>query len=91
MYRQTEQSPDHFSRAIQGAHEEKTPLFVTEENLIGISHAEVGAYLLSLWGLPVPLAEAVAHHHRPERVPHDSIDMIIVVYLANLLATSALL
>lgn len=81
-----EQSPDHFARAIQGAREEKTPLFVAEENLTGISHAEVGAYLLSLWGLPVPLVEAVAHHHRPERVPHDSIDMIIVVYLANLLA-----
>jgi HD-like signal output (HDOD) protein len=61
-------------------------LYVVEEELIGVSHAEVGAYLLSLWGLPYPLVEAVAHHHHPGRVPHDKLGVIPFVYLANLLA-----
>jgi hypothetical protein len=26
-------------------------------------HAEVGGYLLGLWGLPVPVVEAIALHH----------------------------
>ncbi len=30
-------------------------------------HAEVGAYLLGLWGLPMPIVEAVAHQLRPGR------------------------
>jgi len=81
-----EKSPDHFARAIEGVEQDKKPLFSIEEDLIGVSHAEVGAYLLSLWGLPSPVVEAVAHHHHPERVPHGSLDMISVVYLANLLA-----
>ena len=32
------------------------------------SHAEIGAYLLAIWGLPYAVVEAVAHHHRPTRV-----------------------
>jgi HD-like signal output (HDOD) protein len=30
-------------------------------------HAEAGAYLLGLWGLPTPIVEAVAHQSRPRR------------------------
>jgi putative nucleotidyltransferase with HDIG domain len=81
-----ERAPDHFARAISGAREEGRPLFMVEEELIGVSHAEVGAYLLSLWGLPYPVVEAVAHHHHPERVSQHRLDMITVVYLSNLLA-----
>jgi putative nucleotidyltransferase with HDIG domain len=81
-----ERAPDHFSRAVAGAREEQKPLFAVEEELIGISHAEVGAYLLSLWGLPYPVVEAVAHHHHPERIQQHKLDMITTVYLSNLLA-----
>jgi putative nucleotidyltransferase with HDIG domain len=81
-----ERAPEHLARAIAGAQQEKRPLYVVEEELIGVSHAEVGAYLLSLWGLPYPLVEAVAHHHHPDRVPHDKLGVIPFVYLANLLA-----
>jgi HD-like signal output (HDOD) protein len=81
-----ERSPDHIARALAGAREEKRPLFSVEEELIGVSHAEVGGYLLSTWGLPYPVVEAVTHHHHPERVPRKSMDLITVVYLSNLLA-----
>jgi len=30
-------------------------------------HAEIGAYLLGLWGFPTPIVEAVAYHHAPSR------------------------
>jgi putative nucleotidyltransferase with HDIG domain len=81
-----ERAPDHLARAINGAQQERRPLYAIEEELTGVSHAEVGAYLLSLWGLPYPLVEAVAHHHHPNRVPHDQLGVIPVVYLSNLLA-----
>jgi putative nucleotidyltransferase with HDIG domain len=81
-----ERAPEHLARAIQGAQQDKRPLYAIEEELIGVSHAEVGAYLLSLWGLPYPLVEAVAHHHHPARVPQEQLDVIPIVYLSNLLA-----
>lgn len=45
------------------------------------SHAEVGAYLLGMWGLPGTIVEAVAHHHRPHRVSHSSFDAVGVVHV----------
>lgn len=79
-------SPDHFARALRGAREDRVPLYAAEESLIGISHAEVGAYLLALWGLPSPVVEAVAHHHHPERVPADALDAVGIVHISNALA-----
>jgi putative nucleotidyltransferase with HDIG domain len=81
-----ERTPAHFARALAQAEHESSPLFEIEEKLIHISHAEVGAYLLSLWGLPYAVVEAVAHHHHPQRVPPRGLDMIVAVYVANLLA-----
>ena len=79
-------SPKHFARALEGASEEKRPLFAVEQELMGVSHAEVGAYLLGIWGLPCPVVEAVAHHHHPERVPQETLDAVAVVHVANYLA-----
>jgi HD-like signal output (HDOD) protein len=79
-------SPKHFERAVQGASEEGEPLYLVEQQLIGVSHAEVGAYLLGIWGLPTPVVEAVAHHHDPNRIPHDALDAVGIVHIANVLA-----
>lgn len=68
------------------AEQEGVPLHDVEEKLIHISHAEVGAYLRSLWGLSYGIVEAVAHHHHLQRVPARGIDMILTVYAANLLS-----
>jgi len=38
------------------------------------THAEVGAYLLGVWGLPHAVVEAVANHHRPDRVARVAAD-----------------
>ena len=40
-----------------------------ELELLGSTHAEVGAYLLGLWGLPDAIVQAVALHHRPRDGP----------------------
>jgi len=79
-------SRKHFVRAVSGSREDKKPLFAVEEELIGVSHAEIGAYLLGIWGLPSPVVEAVAHHHHPERVVQETLDAVAIVHIANFLA-----
>jgi HD-like signal output (HDOD) protein len=77
---------EHFGKMLvesQGTHR---PVYWVEEAQNGFSHAEIGAYLLGLWGLPYAVVEAVALHHGPNRVPHQSFDAISAVYAANLLA-----
>jgi putative nucleotidyltransferase with HDIG domain len=75
--------PDHFKRATALAIERKTPLYLAEQELFGVTHAEVGAYLLGIWGLPYAIVEAVAHHHAPGRVPHAVFDVPDAVYVAE--------
>ena len=77
---------DHFQKMLAEALEAHCPAFKMEERESGFSHAEIGAYLLGLWGLPYTVVEAVALHHGPNRVPHQNFDTISAVYVANLLA-----
>jgi HD-like signal output (HDOD) protein len=78
--------PNRFARLLTSAHSGQRPLYRIEEELWGITHAEVGAYLLGLWGLPIQVTEAIAYHHTPSAVPHGGFDAISAVYVANLLA-----
>ena len=39
-----------------------------EYSIIDTSHAELGAYLLGLWGLPGNVVESVAFHHTPSKL-----------------------
>ncbi len=57
-----------------------------ELQLLGATHAEIGAYLLGLWGINSLTVEAVAHHHQPTRIHHIGLDASAAVYLADLLA-----
>lgn len=60
-----------------------------ERDVLGVTHADVGAHLLGLWGLPYPVVEAVAHHHDPAVVPHQAFEVLDAVYVANRLVGAA--
>lgn len=75
-----------FEKMLVEARKAHCPVYEVEQREHGFSHAEIGAYLLGLWGLPYSMVEAVALHHRPNRVPHQGFDAISAVYVANLLA-----
>jgi HD-like signal output (HDOD) protein len=64
--------PRELAEAIELARSQGLPLHECELRTIGATHAQVGAYLLGLWGLPYPVVEAVALHHTPMAiVPHE--------------------
>lgn len=52
----------------------------------GTAHADVGAYLLGLWGLPASVVDAVAHHHTPRRDPRGLEGLAPIVHVADALA-----
>jgi HD-like signal output (HDOD) protein len=52
-------------------------------------HAEIGAHLLDLWGLPHSLVEAVAFHHRPSAAPCPAFDAVAAIHIADALVTGA--
>lgn len=54
-----------------------------EREVFGVTHAEIGAYLLGLWGLPDPVVEAVAFHHQPADCPSVVFGPVTAVHAAN--------
>ncbi len=62
-----QERPEELDRAAALAVTEDIPMHEAERLVLGTSHAEIGAYLLGLWGMPNTLVEAIAHHHTPER------------------------
>lgn len=46
-------------------------------------HAEMGAYLLGLWGLPMDIVECVAYHENPQRLPPREFGLVGVVHVAT--------
>jgi putative nucleotidyltransferase with HDIG domain len=82
-----EECPNELRHAQREADEQRIPLYQAERRIIGTSHAEIGAYLLALWGLPYSIVEAVAHHHEPSSVSHTEFDilgaLVVAAYLTH--------
>jgi HD-like signal output (HDOD) protein len=79
--------PEQFEAALSMSMQEGRPLWVVERDLIGTSHAEIGAYLLSLWGLPETVTRAVRKHHDLEMKPSaPGLDIVAAVHVADILA-----
>jgi len=77
--------PDQFKEVRKICKTSGRATHEVEAELLGVTHAEVGAYLLSLWGLPHSIVEAVAFHHNPSAALENTFDLPTAVSLANAL------
>ena len=76
--------PDAYAEAITLSGRSGRPLWEVETERFGASHAELGAYLLGLWGIGEDVVGAVAQHHQPP--PAGSAARVTaVVFAANLI------
>ena len=78
-------APSRFGIALSSTTSRKQPLYEVETEMFGASHAEIGAYLLGLWGLPPRVVSAVANHLEPQRTGSRVFDAAAALYVANLL------
>ena len=79
--------PAEYAAVIQRARESGRPLHEEEDELLGVSHAQVGAYLLGLWGMPTEFVEAAAGHHAPSRKSFAcEFSLLGAVHAANVFA-----
>jgi HD-like signal output (HDOD) protein len=76
--------PNEYTEATRLAHS-GVELPLAEHQVFGADHADVGGYLIGLWGLPVPVVEAVALHHCPSRAMQTPFSPLTSVHAANVL------
>ncbi len=82
--------PDEYKEAVRLAARGKIPSWEAEQEVLGATHAEVGAYLLGLWGLPDPVIEALAFHHRPRECAVDGWGPVVAVHVGDAFSHGAL-
>lgn len=74
-----------FAAIATSARDRTLPSYVIEHERLGLTHAEVGAYILGSWGVPFAIVEAVAGHHEPRRLGGSSFDATTAVHVAEAL------
>ncbi len=77
--------PEDYAVVRQLVHDSQKTLSELEEEAFGATHAEVGGYLLSLWGLPTDLVEAVTLHHEPGESTLADFSCLTAVHAAEVL------
>ncbi|VTT97889.1 histidine kinase : Putative uncharacterized protein OS=uncultured Desulfobacterium sp. GN=N47_H24770 PE=4 SV=1: Response_reg: HDOD [Gemmataceae bacterium] len=80
------QLPGPFKEVMALTRTQKMTDVEAERRVLGTSHAEIGAYLLGLWGLPDSLVEAAAWHHNPSGCPGGAFTPLTAVHAADTIA-----
>ena len=78
-----------YAELVQQADAAGTTLEEAQRQHLGATHAQVGAYLLSLWGMPVEVVRAVAASHGPSEHAGDEL-MPLLVHFADVFVTRAM-
>ncbi len=80
--------PDKYQKVLTLAQNGCT-IYEAERQVLGVTHTEVGGYLLALWGLPQDIIEAIFFHHEPSEQQVRELGCLTAVHVANDLAHRA--
>jgi HD-like signal output (HDOD) protein len=81
--------PHLYDELLAMVQTEAMPLHETEEEVFGGGHDQLGAYLMGLWGMPEPVVEAIAFHHRPAEVPSETFSPLVALHAAECLDSAS--
>ena len=76
---------DSLIRIVDSSRDQNLSFYEAEYQILGTTHAEIGAYLLGLWGLPNSIVEAVAFHHMPQNFPDNIFNPLAAIHFADAL------
>lgn len=78
--------PSAYAAVAEAVADAPASLLTAESAEFGADHAEIGGHLLSLWGLPNPVVDAVLWHHNPMGCPETGFSPLACVHAANIWA-----
>jgi putative nucleotidyltransferase with HDIG domain len=80
--------PTRFSEILEQVQRQNRTMVEAEMDIVGTSHAAIGAYLLGLWGLPDQIIDAAAFHHEPGGKQESGVSTTLITHVANALANA---
>ncbi len=79
-------APEVLDEILENAYKKGISFYESEMELYGISHAQLGAKLLTIWGLPEEIIDIVDNHHAPSKANEPL--LVSIVHVADLLTYS---
>lgn len=76
-------APEKFLHVRDEIARGRRPADACEIDILGATHAQLGACLLSMWGLPYSLVEAVARSHDADRLQDRTMSPVHAVFIAE--------
>jgi putative nucleotidyltransferase with HDIG domain len=77
--------PEEYLKIRELTRDGRMSFIDAEREIIGTTHAEVGAYLLCLWGFSDAIVEAVGFHHEPMVGLHAEFSPLTTTHVANMI------
>jgi putative nucleotidyltransferase with HDIG domain len=74
--------PDKFRNVVAMTKANRMYIHEAEREIFGSTHAELGAYLLALWGMNADVVRTVGRHHRHEDFDHS---LTMLLHVANVM------
>ncbi len=71
-----------YQATLEQARTSRIPLAVLEHESYGMDHAQLGAHLLNLWGLPAAFSKAVREHHAPS-ASEEGFPLSLALHMAD--------
>ena len=72
-----------YLKSIQTADMRRVPLMDMENEIIGITHCEVGKMIAEKWNIIGGAAECIRFHHDPNQASEQNFKLVASVYIAN--------
>lgn len=77
--------PEEYKKVTQLCKEKGLSVLDAEYEVFNADHAQVGGYLLNLWGLPATVVEAVIYHEIPSQSVPTDFQPLTAIHLARAL------
>ncbi len=78
--------PEQYGRVVSVIADKNCTVREAEQEIFATTHCQLGAALLAIWGLPLPLIDAVAYHHEPGNSEDQKFTVLTAVHASNALA-----
>lgn len=71
-----------FKEIINLVNEQQVRYINAEQKILGITHQEIGYFLIEKWNLPISLGDAILFHHNPSEAENER-EMAAIIHLAD--------
>ncbi len=76
--------PDEYAKIEQEMRHHATPSCISEQQLLGFNHADLGQMLTEKWHMPKALQTSIHYHHKPEDASQSYRQFTMLIHLADL-------